>query len=188
MTGPPDRSGDPGRVAVTGTPGTGKTTATEHLATDRPVVHLNDVVRAEGFTAGHDGDRDTAIVDVDALAHWLDAEAPPDAVVESHLAHRFSNDRVVVLRAHPETIEGRLRDRGEPGATARENAESEALDVILTEAVERHGVDAVYEVDTTDRTPEGVADEIDAVIRGERDPSAGTVSFAGYLCGSTDDT
>lgn len=187
MTAPPDRSGDPGRVAVTGTPGAGKTTATEHLATDRPVVHLNDVVQAEGLTAGHDGERDTAIVDVDAVGDWLDAEVPPDAVVESHLAHRFSADRVVVLRAHPETIEARLRDRGEPEATVRENAESEALDVILTEAVERHGGDAVYEIDTTDRTPEGVAGEIDAAVRGERAPSAGTVSFAGYLDGSADD-
>jgi adenylate kinase len=168
------------RVAVTGTPGTGKTTATGLLETDRPVIHLNEMVRENELVQGHDEERDTAVVDIDAVEGWL-ADAPPDAVVESHLAHRFRADRVVVLRAHPETIEGRLRDRGEPEATVRENAESEALDTILGAAVERHGRNRVYEIDTTDRTPATVAREIDAVVRGERDPSAGTVSFTGYI-------
>ncbi|MEF8773734.1 MAG: adenylate kinase, partial [Halobacteriales archaeon] len=31
------------RVAVTGTPGTGKTTAVQLVKTDLPVVHLNDL-------------------------------------------------------------------------------------------------------------------------------------------------
>lgn len=168
------------RVAVTGTPGTGKTTATERLETDRPVIHLNDVIRENGLTRGHDEERDTAIVDIDAVDDWL-ADTPPDAVVESHLAHRFPADRVVVLRAHPETIESRLRDRGEPQSTVRENAESEALDTILGAAITRHSRDTVYEIDTTDRTPAAVADEIDTVIRGEREASVGTVSFTGYI-------
>ena len=169
-----------GRVAVTGTPGTGKTTSTDRLETDRAVIHLNDVIRQNGLTQGHDEERDTAIVDIDAVKNWL-SKAPSDAIIESHLAHRFPADRVVVLRAHPETIESRLRDRGEPPATARENAESEALDTILVGALERHGTDRIYEVDTTDRRPEWVATEIDAVVRGRRDPSAGAVSFTGYV-------
>jgi len=36
-------------VAVTGTPGTGKTTATELLSTDLDVIHLNEVIKSEGF-------------------------------------------------------------------------------------------------------------------------------------------
>jgi adenylate kinase len=169
------------RVAITGTPGTGKTTATERLDADPPVIHLNDVIQREGLTEGHDEERDTAIVDVAAIEGWLAENAPGDAVIESHLSHRFPADRVVVLRAHPETIEARLRERGESEATVTENAESEALDVVLAEAVERHGEDRVYEIDTTNRTPGEVAAEIDAVVRGEREPSAGTVSFTDYL-------
>jgi adenylate kinase len=169
------------RVAITGTPGTGKTTATERLDADPPVIHLNDVIQREGLTEGHDEERDTAIVDVAAIEGWLAENALGDAVIESHLSHRFPADRVVVLRAHPETIEARLRERGESEATVTENAESEALDVVLAEAVERHGEDRVYEIDTTNRTPGEVAAEIDAVVRGEREPSAGTVSFTDYL-------
>lgn len=167
------------RVAVTGTPGTGKTTATEHLETDLDVVHLNESIRSEDLTTGHDEQRDSAIADLDAVESWLDGR---DGVVfESHLAHEFPADRVVVLRCHPETIERRLRDRGESDASAAENAESEALDVILSEAVDRHGEDGVYEIDATDRSPDEVAEEIEAVVDGDSEPRAGTVSFIDYL-------
>ena len=184
------------RVAVTGTPGTGKTTATESLTADLDVIHLNDLIRDEGFDEGTDQERGSVIADLDAVAEWLDGR--DDILFESHLAHHFDADRVVVLRAHPDEIVDRLRDRGDSDAKAyenagsaeqprgltrkaRENAESEAVDVILSETVDRHGLDAVYEVDTTERSPEAVADEIDAVVAGEREPSAGTVSYVDWL-------
>jgi len=171
------------RVAVTGTPGTGKTTAVERLESDHhiglSVVHLNEVIREEGLTTGHDEERDSAIADLDAVADYL--EGKEDVLVESHLAHHVDADRVVVLRCHPEQLHDRLSERGEAAAKADENAESEALDVVLTEAVNRHGEDAVYEIDTTDRTPADVAAAIEAVVTGEREPSAGTVSFVDYL-------
>jgi adenylate kinase len=167
------------RVAVTGTPGTGKTTATERLDTDLDVVHLNDVITSEGFSTGVDEDRGSLVADLDAVADWLDGR--DDLVFESHLAHHFEADRVVVLRAHPETVADRLRGRGDEEAKAAENAESEALDVVLSEAVDRHGVESVYEVVTTDSDPEEVAAAIDSVIRGEREPSAGTVSYLDWV-------
>lgn len=167
------------RVAVTGTPGTGKTTAADLVESDLSVVHLNEVVEAEGLYSEVDEARDSLVADLDAVREWLgDRE---DLLVESHLAHHLDADRVVVLRCHPEQLEQRLLDRGEPERKVRENAESEGLDVILAEAVERHGRDGVYEIDTTDRGPGEVAREIEAVIAGTREPSAGEVSFVEYL-------
>ena len=167
------------RVAVTGTPGTGKTTATGLLDTDLDVIHLNDVIRSEGLSTGTDEERGSLVADMDALEAWLDGRG--DAIVESHLAHNFDADRVVVLRAHPDTVVSRLRERGDSDSKADENAESEALDVILSEAVHHHGRDCVYEIDTTDHDPEAVAAEIAAVVDGEREPSAGTVSYVDWL-------
>ena len=168
------------RVAVTGTPGTGKTTATDRLETSLSVVHLNDVVQERPeFTTGTDAERDSLVADLDAIEDWLDGR--DDVVVESHLSHHLDVDRVVVLRCRPEELEHRFAERGESDAKAQENAESEALDVILAEAVAEHGTEHVYEIDTTDRDPDAVAAEIDAVIAGEREPSAGTVSFIDYL-------
>ncbi len=167
------------RVAVTGTPGTGKTTATDRLATDLDVIHLNRVIREEGLTSGRDDERGTVVADIDAVASWLAGRE--GVLLESHLAHNFAADRVVVLRCHPEEIERRLGARGEPPATVEENAESEALDVVLAEAVAEHGEDSVFEIDTTDRSPDAVASAIEAVIAGERGPAAGTVSFLDYV-------
>ncbi|AEH37124.1 adenylate kinase family protein [Halopiger xanaduensis] len=176
------------RVAITGTPGTGKTTATELLEErlaeddslpDLEVVHLNRVLEDEGLYTEVDADRESKIADLDALADWL--EDRDEAVIESHLAHHFDADRVAVLRCEPAALEERLLERGETEAKARENAESEALDVILSEAAEQHGLESIYEVDTTDREPEDVADALEAVVTGEREPSAGEVDFVGYL-------
>jgi adenylate kinase len=171
------------RVAVTGTPGTGKTTATDLLDSETAldVIHLNEVLETEGFYTDVDEERDSVVADLEALAAWLDDRAGDDLVIESHLAHRFDADRVAVLRCHPETLAERLRERGEAKAKVRENADSEALDVILGEAVDRHGLESVYEIDTTDRTPAAVAAALEAVIEGEREPSAGDVDFTGYL-------
>ena len=101
--------------------------------------------------------------------------------MESHLAHHLEADRVAVLRCHPDELRGRLLERGEPEPKAAENAEAEALDVVLSEAVEAHGLDSVYEIDTTDRTPDEVAADLEAVLAGDRDPAAGTVDFTDYL-------
>ena len=176
MTDDPDL-----QVAVTGTPGTGKTSATTALAdrgVDTSVIHLNDEIKDHDLWTERDVDRDSLVTDLDAVRSHL---GDWDGVLESHLAHHFDGDRVVVLRCAPADLETRLEERGDPPEKARENAESEALDVVLSEAVEEHGQESVYEVDTTDRDPEAVADAIAAVIAGEREPSAGEVDFTEYL-------
>ncbi|THE62727.1 adenylate kinase [Salinadaptatus halalkaliphilus] len=183
------------RIAVTGTPGTGKTTVTEHLEsrfkdegsdeilgdaeTAFEVTHLNDVLERDGLYTDIDAARESKIADLESLADWLAGR--DDVIIESHLAHHFEADRVVVLRCRPDILEERLLERGETEAKATENAESEALDVVLAEAVEEHGFESVYEIDTTDRDPEVVADALEAVITGEREPSAGDVSFVEYI-------
>lgn len=167
------------RVTVTGTPGVGKTTATGLVGTDLDVVHLNDLVREEGLTTGTDEERDSLVVDLEAVSARLADRT--DVLVESHLAHHVDSDRTIVLRCDPSELESRLLDRGETESKAAENAEAEALDVVLSEAVDRRGLDSVYEIDTTGKPPEAVAEEIESVLAGDREPSAGTVEFTGYL-------
>ena len=167
------------RLAVTGTPGTGKTTATDLVEPDLDVIHLNEVIKSEDLSSREDAERDTLVADMDAVEEWLGDR--DDVIVDSHLAHHLPVDKVVVLRCQPAELERRLTDRGESEAKSQENAESEALDIVLSEAVENHGLDAVYEIDATDRSPADVAREIERVLAGEREPSAGEVSYIDYL-------
>ncbi len=166
--------------AITGTPGVGKSTIASRLAIDAPVVHLNDVVDAEGIDRGRDPVRGSKVVDLDALAAWF-AVQPADVVVESHLAHVLPVDRVVVLRCHPDELRTRLHNRAaehdDPDAMIDENAEAERLDLVLAEAVERHGRDKVYEIDTTDRPVDAVVTAVTQTLHGEREPQVGSVSF-----------
>lgn len=166
-------------MAVTGTPGTGKSTATALVDSDFAVIHLNELIRREELYTEVDEKRDSVVADLEAVSTRL--EGRDDVVIDSHLAHHLDVDAVVVLRCEPTELERRLTDRGAPAPKARENAESEALDVILAEAVQQHGESNVYEIETTDRTPEAVAREIERVIAGDREPTAGTVDYTDYL-------
>jgi len=138
------------------------------------------VIREHDLYTDRDADRDSLVTDLDAVRDHLGAWT---GVLESHLAHHFEADHVVVLRCEPTVLKERLESRGESAAKASENAESEALDVVLSEAVDRYGDDAVYEIDTTERNPGEVAEAIRAVRDGDREPQAGTVDFTGYLVG-----
>ncbi|QKY19390.1 AAA family ATPase [Halolamina sp. CBA1230] len=168
------------RVALTGTPGTGKTTVADAVGQrlDIDVHHLNDLIREEGLHEGEDEQRGSLVADLDAIDEYL---GDWSGLVDSHLAHHLDADAAIVLRCHPDELEERLREREEPEAKIAENVESEALDIVLSEAVRTYGEANVYEIDTSDRPVEAVVDDVVAVLRGEREPSAGTVDFTGAL-------
>jgi len=152
-------------VAVTGTPGTGKTSACDVLAArGYAVVDLDDVARQGGFVTGRDEARGSDEVDVDALRENLRVPAKI-AFLRSHYAHRMAVDLVVVLRCSPAVLRKRLEARGWPPAKVQENVEAEAIDVITQEAAER--VSLAYEVDTTGRTAAETADAILRILQGK---------------------
>lgn len=151
-------------VAVTGTPGTGKSSSCEVLARrGYAVVDLDDVARQHGFIVGRDEARQTDEVDVDALRENLRIPAKI-AFLRSHYSHLMDVNLAVVLRCRPSLLRRRLEARSWPPAKVRENVEAEAIDLITQEAVGR--LPLVYEVDTTDRTPEQTADAILGVLQG----------------------
>jgi len=164
-------------TVVTGTPGTGKSTVAEQLERRGwTVVRAAETVGP--FVLGDDPDRDTRVVDEEA---WVRSFAPVDGIVEGHLAHLLPSDRVVVLRCRPDVLEGRLRARGYAHAKVRENAEAEALDVILVETLEVHPQETVLEIDTTGLSPAETADLVEGFIRGMVPPSSGSLDWSAYL-------
>ncbi|MGC2359257.1 MAG: AAA family ATPase [Thermoplasmata archaeon] len=156
-------------VALSGTPGTGKSavaTALRPRWTSIEVADLAVAVRA--------GRRVAPAVEVDLrrLRRRLSDRtvlAGVDLVV-GHLAHLLPLREVVLLRCHPTELGLRLARarRGSP-SDRRENSTAEATDVLLVEAL-RAGR-TVWEVDTTGRTVAGVAREVERRLR-DRGPSS----------------
>lgn len=138
------------RVALTGVPGTGKTTLAAALAGRARVVHLNDAAREAGLLSERDEARGSFVVDMDDLAEAVNAllrgEARP-VLIEGHFAHEMDVDAVVLLRCDPLVLVDRLRQRGWSEAKVRENVEAEALDVLAQEVLDT-GLPA-REVDVT---------------------------------------
>ncbi len=152
-------------VAVTGTPGTGKSSACDVLARrGYLVVDLDDLARKEGLVTGRDEIRETDEIDVDALREGLHVPAKV-AFVKSHYSHRMDADVAIVLRCRPSVLRARLEARGWSAAKVRENVEAEAIDAILQEAVEH--LKSVYEVDTTEATPQETAQAILGILQGK---------------------
>lgn len=152
-------------VAVTGTPGTGKSSVCDVL-TKRGyvVVDLDEVARRNGFVVGRDEARGADEVDVEALRESLRVPAKV-AFLKSHYSHRMDVNLAVVLRCKPSVLRKRLEDRDWSEAKIRENVEAEAIDVITQEAVDR--LPLVYEVDTTDLAPFETADAVLEILQGK---------------------
>lgn len=163
------------KIAVTGTPGVGKTTVARSLADELETEYfgVTQAVR-EGASSGYDDRRGVPVADVDALR---DA-APEEGVLDGHIAHLLEADGVVVLRCAPDVLRSRLEDRGWDDEKVRENAESEALDFVLADAL---GTEAqVYEFDTTDKTPDETVERVVRALE-EGDERHGVVDWSEYL-------
>lgn len=150
-------------VAVTGTPGTGKSSFARLLTAklDARLVDLNALIVRRGlFRLDAGGTRVARMRAVRAAFARIVKNSTRNLVVEGHISHLLQPEHltyVVVLRTRPEVLERRLRRRGYRARKLRDNLESEALGIISWEAIHAHGIDKVYEIDTTElKTPVAV--------------------------------
>ncbi|WP_456327705.1 adenylate kinase family protein [Archaeoglobus sp.] len=153
-------------IALTGTPGVGKSTVAEILRKrGYRVLHLNEL--AERFNCVIDEEDDCKVVDVDKLAKEVRKVVRGLTIVEGHLSHLLNPDLAIVLRCNPLLLKERLERRGWKEEKILENVEAELIDVILVEALDN--VEEVYEIDTTNLTPEEVANAVEEILKGVKD-------------------
>lgn len=150
-------------IALTGVPGTGKTTIANHLD-DVAVVDANDLAHEVDAVEGRDDQRDAEIVDEQRLAERaLEALPEGPVLVEGHLAHHCDPDLVLLLRCHPDELRDRLAERGWSKAKVEENVMAEALDALVPEI----HAEPAREVDTTGEDPETLAARIRGLFTGD---------------------
>jgi adenylate kinase len=170
-------------IAVSGTPGTGKSVFARALAKRlcASVIELNTLITEKKiYTLDPDG---TKVANLSEMRKEF-ARAVKDSsrpiVVEGLLAHLLQKKlltHVVVLRTRPKVLERRLHARNYPNAKMRENIEAEALDIILWEAVDAHGIDKIYEIDTTELKPDAAVDLFLKALEGKTSLRPGKVSW-----------
>jgi adenylate kinase len=172
------------RIALTGTPGTGKSEVGRALSKRGfAVVALSRAAVRLGAVRGRDVRRASLDVDVAFLDRALSKEtraasAAGPLILEGHLAHFLTVERAVVLRCPPAVLARRLRRRGWVERKVRENACAEAVGVIVTEAVERLGRSRVFELNTAGLGPEAGARVVARVAEGGgRRHAAGAIDF-----------
>lgn len=165
-------------VALTGTPGAGKSTVAGLVDAGFTVVDLNALIK-DRFHTGSDPERGSLIADLDGLTEYVE-KLDGNYLIEGHISHFLPADVVVVLRAAPRVLRERLAGRGWSKAKIAENVEAEALDVILVEALELNS--RVYEIDGTGMTPEEIAGAVREIARGTDKYKPGSVDFSEELC------
>ena len=120
------------RLALTGTPGTGKTTVAELLAdAGLAVESVEQLAERHGCIGDVDPLDGARPVDLWALSASLEEEwrTPPDTniVIDGHLSHNLPVNAVVVLRCSPDVLESRLNARGYTEEKTSENCDWELL-------------------------------------------------------------
>ena len=158
-------------IALTGTPGIGKTSVSAVLRQKGfEVVDINNVAVENNFFVGVDKERDSKIADVDKIDDYIKKHYSKEDMVffDSHLSHLLKSvERVIVFRCHPDNLAKRLSSKRWKKEKIKENIEAEMLDVILCETLEHHSKENVFEIDTTNKSIEEVASSVIEIIENE---------------------
>jgi adenylate kinase len=155
-------------VALTGTPGTGKSSVGSILSRTYDVRRVEELARERGCIEGEEGEGEdkVLIVDIRCLSERLPKITSGVLIIEGHLSHLLPSSLTIVLRCNPLKLKDRLSKKGWKREKILENTEAELLDIILFEAMERGA--KIYEIDTTDRKVEEVSEIIVEIIESER--------------------
>jgi len=177
-------------IAISGTPGVGKTSFSKLLAKKINGMHidLSRFASRRKLIIGFDKKRNTKIVDLKKLklklqeiikksncnlilnGHYSPSVLPPKLI-----------DFVIVLRYNPLKLKERLKARGYSKNKIHENVCAEALDVCTYEAIKSCGVDKVFEIDATDKSLNELVKEALSIIEGNKKPKVGVVNWLKVL-------
>jgi len=148
-------------ILITGTPGTGKSTLGQEVASRLGLQYINvgDVVKENDLHEGWDEEYQCHIIDEDRVVDELDPSLiEGGTVVDYHSCEFFPErwfDLVLVLRTDTKTLYERLEQRGYEEKKVQENVQCEIFQTILEEAQNSYPKEMVQEV------PSNVPDDME---------------------------
>ncbi|KAL8739280.1 MAG: hypothetical protein Q9181_000010 [Wetmoreana brouardii] len=156
---------------ITGTPGVGKTTLCELLASTIDLEHLaiNRVAKERDCRDEWDEGMKSWIVNEDKLLDAIEDEVKQGGyLIDWHACDLFPEswiDLVIVLRSDSATLYDRLKARNYSEQKLQENMDAEIMEVLLTEARDAFASEIVIELQSnTSGDMERNAERIEAWV------------------------
>lgn len=161
-------------IAISGTPGVGKTVTGILLAEKLgfEILELSQLVERENLYSYHDEERATLVADMEALKKLLSkvlSNAERTYLVIGHFAEIVPIEFLkflVILRCHPQILSDRLKKREWAHAKILENVQAEILGECTSQALCTHPIEKIFEIDVSKHTKEEVVDCIERILSG----------------------
>ena len=157
-------------LVITGNPGVGKHTITEHIQkknTEYQVLDINKFAIDEKLVQK---EQESFEVDVGLLKTRISDKISNNSLIVGHLAPYVLNksdiDLVIVLRKNPYDLFEIYKNRNYSDKKNKENAGSEILGIIANDSISSFSLDKTYEIDTTNKNPKQIVEQIHEIIEG----------------------
>jgi adenylate kinase len=177
-------------ILITGTPAVGKTTTAKALTAklNAEYINLTDYAKTNGLTLGEDKERQTTIIDEEAmnkkLTESINQSSNDTIIIDGHYAAAVTPTehvtQVFVLRRNPIELKAQMINCGFNEAKIDENLSAEILDSCLIEALDNQE-GKVCELDISGQTTQDVLAVILDVLNNRRKCSSGFVDWLGFL-------
>lgn len=153
-------------VALSGTPGVGKSTVLKELKElGFDTFELNQIIKSKKLYEKYDAKDKTRDVDVEVLTKYVKkfilADSGGRIALDSHLSHHLPPELIdlcVIVKCELRELRRRLEKRKYPKRKVRENLDCEIFDICLVEALENGH--EVFVVDATNEKPAVLAEKI----------------------------
>ncbi len=178
-------------ILITGTPAVGKTTTAKALAAklqDAQYINLTDYAKTYNLILGEDKERQTTIIDEDAmyskLTETINQSQNGNIIIDGHYAAAVTPKELVthvfVLRRNPIELKERMQNIGFNEAKINENLSAEILDSCLIEALDNQE-GKVCELDISGQSTEDIVQVMLDVLDNGRKCYSGYVDWLGML-------
>ncbi len=162
------------RIAITGTPSSGKTTLTEFALANSnagwllSVISDKELAEKNGMLGEIDSNDGARPIDIEKLATTLSEQwkqyPDNDMLIDGHLSHLLPVDAIIIIRCNPEMLQIRMQERGWSKSKIDENAEWELLGAAWNDEHE-WGDTPVLELDSTETSVDSLFSHIETWAR-----------------------
>ena len=159
-------------LVITGNPGVGKHTIADLFVKQNSSYQIFDINKF-AIEKGLGEQTDDGIeVDTKKLKNEIQKLNLEKSLIVGHLAPYVLDESniefVIILRKNPYELIKIYEKRKYQNSKIKENTGSEILGVIANDALKSFGRKKTFEVDTTEKTPEVVLDEINEIIKNKK--------------------